>query len=70
MSTEASALQQSNLLRRVWAKPYGLISITFILLIALSALFADWVAPFDPNELDTRIYFRAQGVSIILVQMI
>lgn len=62
MSTETNAPQQSNLLRRVWAKPYGRISITFILLIALSALFADWVAPFDPNELDTEnIFSRPSG---------
>lgn len=63
MSTETESIQQPNLLKRVWSKPYGRISITLLLLIALSAFFADWVAPFDPNELDTEnIFSRPSGM--------
>lgn len=63
MSTEAGSIQQPSLLKRVWSKPYGRISITLLLLIALSAFFADWVAPFDPNELDTEnIFSRPSGM--------
>lgn len=47
----------TSLLKRVLKKPLGKISFTFILILFLSAIFANFLAPSDPNELDTANIF-------------
>ena len=45
--------ENNNLFRRVLRKPLGRISFIFIAILFISAVFADFIAPMDPNELDT-----------------
>ena len=47
----------TSLLKRVLKKPLGKISFTFILILFVSAIFANFAAPSDPNEIDTANIF-------------
>ncbi len=48
-------------LRMMLREPAGMIGITIVIVIVLSALFADFIVPYDPNALD--IPARLQGPS-------
>ena len=52
----------THLFRRVLKKPLGKISFTFIAILFLSAIFANFLAPSDPNELDTAKIFSKPGL--------
>ena len=52
----------THLFRRVLKKPLGKISFTFIAILFLSAIFANFLAPSDPNELDTANIFSKPGL--------
>lgn len=45
-------IKGSNLFKRVLRKPLGRISFIFISILFISAIFADFIAPGDPEELD------------------
>ncbi|MBX6320710.1 MAG: ABC transporter permease [Rhodospirillaceae bacterium] len=38
-------------LRRVVAEPMGLLGLVLVALLLLTGLFADWLAPYDPNQI-------------------
>jgi peptide/nickel transport system permease protein len=48
-------------LARVSANPAGMISLVLILIVAICALFAPWIAPYDPIKIAPRI--KLQGPS-------
>jgi peptide/nickel transport system permease protein len=58
MSDPSAALSSRRLLRlsdgwrRLFSDPMGLIGLTLVVLLALSAIFAPWLAPFEPNAMD------------------
>ena len=52
----------THLFRRVLKKPLGKISFTFIAILFLSAIFANFLAPSDPNELDMANIFSKPGL--------
>ena len=52
----------THLFRRVLKKPLGKISFTLIAILFLSAIFANFLAPSDPNELDTANIFSKPGL--------
>ena len=52
----------THLFRRVLKKPLGKISFTFIAILFVSAIFANFLAPSDPNELDTANIFSKPGL--------
>ncbi len=51
-----------TLLRRITQEPTGLVGLALVTLIALSALLAGWIAPYDPIALN--IVDRLQGPSL------
>lgn len=50
-----------SVLRRVMANPLGALSLGIVVILCICALFAPWVAPYDPIALAPRI--RLQGPS-------
>ena len=61
MSESTAELQQPNLWKRVWSRPYGKISIIIILILVVTAILANLFSPFDPNGLDTENVFARPG---------
>jgi peptide/nickel transport system permease protein len=50
-------------LRRLLADPLGLTGLVLVLLFFASAIFADWLAPFDPNAIDVRARLAAPSLA-------
>ena len=47
----------------LFKRPLGFAGAAIIVLMALAALFADWVAPFDPLDIDYAAMMQAPGAS-------
>lgn len=56
-----TAFRATSFLRRLVRQPIGLISVTLVTVIMLSALLADFLVPYDPTALDIKA--RLQGPS-------
>jgi peptide/nickel transport system permease protein len=65
LTAERSAVPQSALLatlRRLMSDPLGLAGLAIVLVMVFSALFADWLVPYDPVALNVKD--RMQGPSL------
>ena len=59
MTTERSALY--NLLSRLYHNPLGFFGLILVVIVVSSAIFADWIVPYDPIAINIRE--RLQGPS-------
>ncbi len=59
---EAPAVQRWAGLRRLVRDPLGLLGLVLVGLVVFAAVFADWLAPYDPNMLD--VPWRLQDPSL------
>jgi peptide/nickel transport system permease protein len=50
-------------LRRLFTDPLGLTGLVLVLLFFASAIFAHWLAPFDPNAIDVRARLAAPSLA-------
>jgi peptide/nickel transport system permease protein len=60
MTTERSALY--NLLSRLYHNPLGFFGLILVIIVVSSAIFADWIVPYDPIAINIRE--RLQGPSV------
>jgi peptide/nickel transport system permease protein len=60
MTTERSALY--NLLSRLYHNPLGFFGLILVVIVVSSAIFADWIVPYDPIAINIRE--RLQGPSV------
>ena len=60
MRTERSALY--NLLSRLYHNPLGFFGLILVVIVVGSAIFADWIVPYDPIAINIRE--RLQGPSV------
>ena len=60
MMTERSALY--NLLSRLYHNPLGFFGLILVVIVVGSAIFADWIVPYDPIAINIRE--RLQGPSV------
>ncbi len=50
--TSAPVVRSANGMRRLLRDPMGAIGLTFVVLLILSAVFAAWLAPYDPTAIN------------------
>ena len=60
MRTERSAFY--NLLSRLYHNPLGFFGLILVVIVVGSAIFADWIVPYDPIAINIRE--RLQGPSV------
>jgi peptide/nickel transport system permease protein len=60
MRTERSAFY--NLLSRLYHDPLGFFGLILVVIVVSSAIFADWIVPYDPIAIN--IQERLQGPSV------
>jgi peptide/nickel transport system permease protein len=56
-----AAVRRGRVLRRVLRQPLAAAALVFLAIVVLAAIFAPWLAPYDPNQQDLLI--RLQGPS-------
>lgn len=60
---EAPEVQRWARLRRLVRDPLGLLGLILVGLVIFSAIFADWLAPYDPNTIDIRSRLQSPSVA-------
>jgi peptide/nickel transport system permease protein len=53
-ATHGAPIVRASLLSRILKNPFGAISVALILLVALVAVFAPVLAPFNPDQTDVN----------------
>jgi peptide/nickel transport system permease protein len=53
--------RRHRMLWRLWRRKLGLVGLGIVVVVALAAIFAPWVAPDDPNAQELRARFAAPG---------
>lgn len=51
----------ARLLRRLRSDPLGLLGLALVLLVVFCGLFADWIAPYHPNDINVRDKYMPPG---------
>lgn len=52
-----------SVLRAILRNPVGALSLGFILMLVAAALFAPWIAPYDPNAIAPRLRMKAPDMA-------
>jgi len=60
-ATSAAAMSGARLLRRLRSDPLGLLGLALVLLVVLCGIFADWIAPYRPNDINVRDKYMPPG---------
>jgi peptide/nickel transport system permease protein len=61
LAERQSFARRHRVLWRLWRRKLGLVGLAIVVLVALAALFAPWVAPHDPLAQDLRQRFARPG---------
>ncbi len=59
-------VSSAGLLRRVRSDPLGLLGLGLVALVVLCGLFADWITPYDPFDIDVPSMFSAPSAAHIM----
>jgi peptide/nickel transport system permease protein len=60
-ATSAAAMSGARLLRRLRSDPLGLLGLALVLLVVFCGVFADWIAPYRPNDINVRDKYMPPG---------
>jgi peptide/nickel transport system permease protein len=60
-ATSAAAMSGARLLRRLRSDPLGLLGLALVLLVVFCGVFADWIAPYRPNDINVPDKYMPPG---------
>ena len=66
LNSEELKTKNQSFLSRLLSSPNGLIGLSIVLILILSAVFADFLAPFSPTKMGVGKRFLAPNLEFIL----